>query len=377
MGDRNEILLPFDEPVEDVFSTEEMGYTYSSGEKKSNSTTTTTTTAEEERSCYLEKGGGNTEDMVLLGHQIFSHLPNNVSELERIPRKAPLLNVDVWRKWMQVNLNHHHLPTKWELEKDLEMWARLSSWPSLNMSEWNTEEEDYALGLPVRLVLGGGGGGGHNVNVCGHELSLEDKAGDEDELFCVVSRPKAEWYLNVFRLRIEEELERRESSIGRKSSNTTYAEAMKEAEQILTSVLFHVIEPIVAFEDERVLDNMWVIMEDLLHLLEQEQEKKNTTTADSNSAAGMRDDTGGGGKGKVVTLVGQEEEELESVGNGTEAEDQASAKDEDELLLGEEEAVVVPSPSYAKAMEEVETIFAYAYRDFARRNRRNYRLQFG
>ena len=104
MGDRSEILLPFDEPVEDVFSTEEMGYTYSIVD--ANHTT-------EDKSCYVEKGGEGegAEDVVLLGRQIFSQLPNNVTELSRIPRKAPLLNVDVWRKWMQVNLNHHHLPT--------------------------------------------------------------------------------------------------------------------------------------------------------------------------------------------------------------------------------------------------------------------------
>ena len=162
---------------------------------------------------------------------------------------------------------------------DLEMWARLSSWPSLNLSNWHSEE-DYGLGIPISMVIpdfssqksedeagAASAAEGGRQNLCDH-LSMED-AGDE---FCVVSRPLPEWYLNVFRLRIEEELEKRESSIGRSPSNTNYTMAMKEAESILTSVLFDVIEPIVAFENERVLDNMWVIMEDLVHLLEQEEE---------------------------------------------------------------------------------------------------------
>ena len=75
---------------------------------------------------------------------------------------------------------------------DLEMWARLSSWPSLNLSNWHSEE-DYGLGIPISMVIpdfssqksedeagaaSAAEGGGQNL--CDH-LSMED-AGDEEKL---------------------------------------------------------------------------------------------------------------------------------------------------------------------------------------------------
>ena len=263
MGDRNEILLPFQEHVQDVFSTEEMGYTYWMGEENKGVGTP---------SCYEERGAGGDAammDVVGLGREVFERLPSNVSQLAKIPRKSPLPKVDLWRQWIQVKLNHHHLPTPYELEKDLEMWARYSAWPSLNASAWHSEE-DFGLGIPVSTVLPDFRSRTEDEedegDVCGSLLmSLP-----EVEEACVVRRPRPEWYLNVFHLLVEEELAKRGSSLGRNATAMTYQEAMKEAERLLTSVLFDAIDPIVRFEESRVLEDVWVVMEKILKVMERE-----------------------------------------------------------------------------------------------------------
>ena len=53
----------------------------------------------------------------------------------------------------------------------------------------------------------------------------------------------------------------------------TYQEAMKEAERLLTSVLFDAIDPIVRFEESRVLEDVWVVMEKVLEVMERESWK--------------------------------------------------------------------------------------------------------
>ena len=94
----------------------------------------------------------------------------------------------------------------------------------------------------------------------------------------------------------------------------------------------------------------------------------------------------GGGRGKVYTFTEQYEVSLENdtdlvyaAENGTKAGDQAGdpeEEEEEEEASEEEKLEELPrkASSYDKAMKEVETLFEYAYRDFARRNRR-YRLQ--
>merc|ERR1712207_112676 len=126
-GNKKETLLPFEENVEDVFSVEEMGYTYYDPLEE-------TFKPGQDKPCYTAEKGGDI-DIALLGHQVFEKLPNNITELVKIPRKTSLLNVEMWKQWMQLKLQHHQVPTAVELEGDLKMWAHLASWPSFLQQE--------------------------------------------------------------------------------------------------------------------------------------------------------------------------------------------------------------------------------------------------
>lgn len=252
-GNPEEILLPFEEEVEDVFSVEEMGYTYSSPLEN----TDQTQQAAEGRSCYVEEKGGSV-DIVLLGHQIFEKLPSNISELVMIPRKTPLLSVDVWKQWVQLKLNHHQVPTAMELEGDLKLWAHLASWPSFNSSNWNSEE-DYGLGIPISMVIPEFfwqyqiTGGNVSRNFC-DSLPLEDR---EDKR-CVVQRPKTKWYLNTFHHCVVNKLK---EDYGAEFEYLSYEanaddideKVLEEADSLLSRVLYDVVDPIVKYEDTRYI----------------------------------------------------------------------------------------------------------------------------
>jgi len=258
-GNKEEILLPFEEHVEDVFSVEEMGYTYSSPMELPQDARAG------ERPCYVEEKGGDI-DLVLLGHQIFDKLPENITELVKIPRKTPLLSVDTWRQWVQLKLNHSQVPTAVELEGDLKMWSHFASWPSMNETDWRTQE-DYGLGIPVSMVIPEFflqaelfGQRNTSSNYC-DGLTMENK----EDPRCVMRRPKTKWYLNTFHTCIEKELlkKRKEKEVADDftfrylSYEENQAEiddvVLKEAEQILTQILFDAVDPVLQFEENRFL----------------------------------------------------------------------------------------------------------------------------
>jgi len=269
-GNRKETLLPFEENVEDVFSVEEMGYTYYDPLEE-------TFKPGQDKPCYTAEKGGDI-DIALLGHQVFEKLPNNITELVKIPRKTSLLNVEMWKQWMQLKLQHHQVPTAVELEGDLKMWAHLASWPSFNNSNWNSQE-DYGLGVPLSMIMPEfflqqelSGAANKSSNYCDY-LSMSEM----EDPSCIVQRPKTKWYLNTFHQctkdKINEIRQTKSEEEGQASSqadqdfeatdfnylsfddnvDTIDTKVLDEAEEILTAILYDVIDPIVKYEDERYL----------------------------------------------------------------------------------------------------------------------------
>jgi len=288
-GNRKEVLLPFEEKVEDVFSVEEMGYTYASPLEDPSSSRKQG--LDEEKPCYTAQKGGRI-DIALLGHQVFEKLPNNITELVKIPRKTSLLSVDVWRRWVQQRLKHSQVPTAMELEGDLKMWSHLASWPSFNNSNWRSQE-DYGLGVPLSMLMPDfflqqelSGSQNRSENHCDY-LTIKERC----EPTCIVKRPKTNWYLNTFHTCIEDCLGKmRTKKMEEMRANGTAAPVtplaafaadqeespqpltfdylshdhntndevldaaiLEEAEEILTHILYMVIDPIVKYEDQRYL----------------------------------------------------------------------------------------------------------------------------
>lgn len=266
-GNKEEILLPFEDHIEDVFSVEEMGYTYASPLDQGFQASTAPT-------CYTEKKNG-TIDLVLLGHQIFDKLPNNITELVRIPRKTPLLNVEVWKQWVQLKLRNNQVPTAVELEGDLKMWAHLASWPSFNMSDWKSQE-DYGLGIPLSMIIPEFF---LQSQITGGEVSRSYCDGlnitNAEDPKCVMKRPKTKWYLNTFHNCVEEDLLKvrskmqettaaSEAEVREAVKNFSYLSheenqeqiddaVLREAEAILTQILFDAVNPVVSYENNRFL----------------------------------------------------------------------------------------------------------------------------
>ena len=141
-GNPNVTLDPFvDLTVEDVFSTEQLGYTYSNPLDVANKGNV---------SCYAERV--DPVDIVALGERVWNSLPNDPEALASFPRVGPLPNPSYWAEWIKVRQTHLHPPTKDEMSCNLETWSELAACPSLPKGAW---EQTRGMGLPLDYILNG------------------------------------------------------------------------------------------------------------------------------------------------------------------------------------------------------------------------------
>ncbi|QDZ20169.1 tyrosinase [Chloropicon primus] len=151
-GNASAPLYPFKESASDVFSAEEMGYTYSNPlerDPKDNATIP----------CYLEKGG--ERDIVSLGERVWTSLPDDVYRIRSVVRTAPRPNTRFFTEWQDLRTTAHEMQNavdpemvKFQIDQVAGVLAqqriRSRSLSSLSSST-------MGLGLPIDLIVGGGG----------------------------------------------------------------------------------------------------------------------------------------------------------------------------------------------------------------------------
>ena len=139
-GDAEAPLYPFSESAADVFSAEEMGYTYSNPLKRN-------TSDESTKPCFLERGG--QRDIVALGERVWNNLPDSVAVLQQIPKKAPSPKPEYFSGWMRLKESQRNNPFRSvDIEDQLGTWANSVAAPRISRTVWSFED-DFGLGFPV------------------------------------------------------------------------------------------------------------------------------------------------------------------------------------------------------------------------------------
>mmetsp|Transcript_8515 Transcript_8515/g.21959 ORF Transcript_8515/g.21959 Transcript_8515/m.21959 type:complete len:727 (+) Transcript_8515:77-2257(+) len=215
-GDETLPMYPFDEAPRDSFSAEAMGYTYSNPLENEDGD------EEFNQPCFVEKG--SKADVVKIGEMVWNKLPNNLTELSRIPRKSDLPNSSLWTAWLDLKETQKNSLTMEDVERDLGSWARLAGAPTLSTHQVREYGEDYGFGIPIRLLLGDdpvlGGEGQQNVCLlepdCGNCMSSLE---DADSSTCVERFPTS--YTPALESLLVSEYKRIQAILEEGSSNET------------------------------------------------------------------------------------------------------------------------------------------------------------
>ena len=146
-GDAEAPLYPFKESAYDVFSVEEMGYTYSNPLERDPADNATIP-------CYVERGGG--EDIVALGERVWTSLPNDLYRLRSIPVNAPKPATRFFTRWLEFRNNRTEMEEEEETEviiDNIEQVARVLSTSRVRSNQFPTLGETAGLGMPLELIL--------------------------------------------------------------------------------------------------------------------------------------------------------------------------------------------------------------------------------
>ena len=143
-GDAEAPLYPFRESASEVFSSEEMGYTYSNPLKRDPKDNTSIP-------CFLEKGG--RKDIVALGERVWTNLPNDVKALRQIPRRAPLPETRYWSQWLSLQEEQKGAISVEEIEAQISSLTDVIAQPSISRRVWRNDDGDFGLGMPLRMIL--------------------------------------------------------------------------------------------------------------------------------------------------------------------------------------------------------------------------------
>mmetsp|Transcript_14102 Transcript_14102/g.27130 ORF Transcript_14102/g.27130 Transcript_14102/m.27130 type:complete len:947 (-) Transcript_14102:105-2945(-) len=143
-GDAEAPLYPFRESASEVFSSEEMGYTYSNPLKRDPKDNTSIP-------CFLEKGG--RKDIVALGERVWTNLPNDVKALRQIPRRAPLPETRYWSQWLSLQEEQKGAISVEEIEAQISSLTDVIAQPSISWRVWRNDDGDFGLGMPLRMIL--------------------------------------------------------------------------------------------------------------------------------------------------------------------------------------------------------------------------------
>jgi tyrosinase len=144
-GDALAPLYPFSESAADVFSAEEMGYTYSNPLSRN-------TSDESTRPCFLERGG--ERDIVALGEKVWESLPTSVSVLRQIPITGPSPKQEYFVQWMELKetQNPSEVFRSVDIQEQIGTWTQRAAAPRLTSTVWSFDD-NFNLGIPVNALL--------------------------------------------------------------------------------------------------------------------------------------------------------------------------------------------------------------------------------